>query len=262
MGPHRFDGLTTRFLPSGTRRDLGTFAAMTLLGLMAFPAEAPSPATAGKRKKRKRRCGARARRRLCRQRCGKQTLCGKRVNCKPCCTTSADCVAAGTGDICCDSECVTGVCCSATDCANPTPACIDLACAPCTATDQCINGQVCEVGGVCCDPEGTPCTDFTDCCSQTCDNLVGGGTCAPCRGRACDATQPCCGGLVCTGGFCGGCRDRARSCTSASQCCFSDCTGGACLSTLGGRCARDVDCRTCYLEGNCTGACVGGVCTI
>lgn len=117
-------------------------------------------------------------------------------------------------------------------------------------------------GKFCCKPEGETCTSAEPCCSGTCDFLVKGGTCAPCRGRTCGADRPCCGGLDCTGGYCGGCRDRATSCTSSSQCCFSDCTSGACLSAQGGPCARDVDCRACYLGHNCTNACVNRVCTV
>ena len=33
-------------------------------------------------------------------------------------------------------------------------------------------------------------------------------------------------------------------------------------ATAGRECARDVDCRACYLGHNCTGACVGGLCTV
>ena len=129
----------------------------------------------------------------------------------------------------------------------------------CTAPATCD-----ATGQQCCNPEGTPCTsaNFASCCSQTCDSLVGGGTCAPCRGRSCSATQPCCGGLTCVSGYCDGCRDRATSCTSNTQCCFSTCTSGACLSAMGGRCARDVDCRSCYLSHNCTNACVNGTCAV
>jgi hypothetical protein len=117
-------------------------------------------------------------------------------------------------------------------------------------------------GKFCCKREGATCTSGEPCCSGTCDFLVKGGTCAPCRGRSCSADRPCCGGLDCTGGYCDGCRDRAVSCTSSAQCCFSDCTSGACLSALGGRCARDVDCRACYLGHDCANACVDGVCRI
>ena len=110
-----------------------------------------------------------------------------------------------------------------------------------------------------CHLEGISCTTEESCCSGSCDFLVKGGTCAPCRGRSCDASRPCCGGQVCTNGYCGGCRDRATSCTANTDCCF---TSGACLSAQGGRCARDVDCHTCYLGHNCNGACVNGTCAI
>jgi hypothetical protein len=113
-----------------------------------------------------------------------------------------------------------------------------------------------------CKREGATCTSADPCCSGTCDFLVKGGTCAPCKGRSCDATRPCCGGQDCTNGYCGGCRDRAVSCTNSTQCCFSDCTSGACLSAQGGRCSRDVDCRACYLGHNCDGACVNGSCAL
>lgn len=262
MGPHHFDGLTTRIHTSNSRRDLARMAAtVAVLGILA----SPEGAAAGKHKKRKRRCRKSGRKHLCARRCGPQKLCGKTVNCGVCpCATTADCLAAGTGDLCCAGGCVTGLCCEAANCANPTPACIDYTCAPCNANGQCVTGQVCETGGVCCKPEGSPCTgaDFASCCSQTCDFLVNGGTCAPCRGRTCNATTPCCGGQTCSGGYCGGCRDRATSCSSSAQCCFSDCISGACLSAVGGRCSRNVDCRECYLSSNCTNACVGGVCTV
>jgi hypothetical protein len=113
-----------------------------------------------------------------------------------------------------------------------------------------------------CKKKGTSCASGKSCCSGTCDFLVKGGTCAPCKGRSCDATRSCCGGQDCTNGYCGGCRDRAVSCTADTDCCFSNCTSGACLSAQGGQCARDVDCRACYLGQNCDGACVNGSCTI
>lgn len=266
MPHHAFDGLISRFLTDLSRRELIRFtSAVAVPGVLSRLEQAPERAVAGHHKnhnKRKRRCGAPGRRRLCARACGPQTLCGKAVDCGLCpCATTADCLAAGTGDLCCAGGCVTGLCCESTSCANPTPACIDHACAPCTASAQCPGGQACDLGGICCQPEGAACTDFKPCCSQTCDSLVNGGTCAPCRGRTCSATRPCCGGETCTGGYCGGCRDRATSCMTSSQCCFSDCVSGACLSAMGGRCARDVDCRKCYLNHQCTGACVGGVCT-
>lgn len=123
----------------------------------------------------------------------------------------------------------------------------------------CDPGSPCR-GTVCCLPEGTPCTGADLCCSGTCDFLVGGGTCAPCLGRSCSDAEPCCGGQSCLGSYCGGCHDRATSCTSNDQCCFSECVSGACLSDQGGRCSRNVDCRECYLNGNCTNACLLGLC--
>jgi hypothetical protein len=83
-----------------------------------------------------------------------------------------------------------------------------------------------------------------------------------CRGRQCGAGRPCCGGLECREGYCDGCRDRATSCTINTQCCFSNCENGACLSKVGGPCERDVDCRSCYLGGNCANACVNGTCAV
>jgi hypothetical protein len=132
---------------------------------------------------------------------------------------------------------------------------------------RCCAGLTCDrtsdqgtAGSVCCQPEGTACTTFEGCCSRNCDSLVGGGTCAPCRGRSCSAQRPCCDGLECRNGYCGGCRDRATSCNAGDDCCYSDCTSGACLSAQGGACARDVDCRSCYLGHVCEGACVNGTC--
>jgi hypothetical protein len=110
--------------------------------------------------------------------------------------------------------------------------------------------------------EGATCNTADVYCSGTCDFLVKDGSCAPCRGRSCSAEHPCCGSLDCVNGFCDGCRDRATSCTTAAQCCFSDCTGGACLSAQRGPCARHADCRSCYLNGACTNACVNGACAV
>jgi hypothetical protein len=143
---------------------------------------------------------------------------------------------------------------------------LDSACSSkrkCCGSLKCDQTVVNDVAGkFCCKREGASCASGEPCCCGTCDFLVKGGTCAPCRGRSCAADQPCCGGLDCTGGYCGGCRDRATSCTSSSQCCFSACTSGACLSAQGGRCARNVDCRACYLNNNCTNACVNKVCRV
>ena len=145
---------------------------------------------------------------------------------------------------------------------------VGVTCVP-GQSPQCCSGLQCDqtvengiAGTFCCEPEGTSCTNGESCCSGSCDFLVRGGTCSPCQGRSCSATQPCCGGQTCSNGYCGGCRDRAVSCNANTDCCFSDCTSGACLSALGGRCSRDVDCRACYLNQNCNGACVNGSCAV
>ena len=82
-----------------------------------------------------------------------------------------------------------------------SPTCSGVTCGEadgCGGTCGCAAPAVCDAAGSrCCNPEGTTCTSFEGCCSQTCDSLVGGGTCAPCRGRTCSATRPCCGGLSC-----------------------------------------------------------------
>ena len=132
----------------------------------------------------------------------------------------------------------------------------------CRRNRECCS-KLCKRGTCRCRREGTSCTSYETCCSGSCDFLIDGGTCAPCRGQPCTAERPCCGGQTCTNGYCGGCRDRGVSCADSSQCCFSDCGSiGACLSDAGGRCARDVDCKACYLGGNCTNACVDGVCAV
>ena len=143
----------------------------------------------------------------------------------------------------------------ATLCAN--------ACGPQTLCGKPVDCGACPChaeNGVCCDIEGTPCTSPSTCCSRQCDFLVGGGTCSSCKGHYCDQNFPCCGGEACTNSRCGGCLDRAIVCTSNTQCCFSNCDGGACLSDVGGRCKHDADCRTCYSDGQCRATCQDGVC--
>jgi hypothetical protein len=219
-----FDHLAKALASHATRRSsLGLFAA-GLLGLTAITEDAAAKKRKKKHKKRKR----------------KQTQNGGQTGEQPSgqAPTQEQCQAV-------DATCVPG---------QSPSCCAGLQC------DQTVTSGI--AGTFCCAPEGTSCTTADSCCSGTCDFLVGGGTCAPCRGRSCSATQPCCGGQTCSNGYCGGCRDRATSCTADSQCCFSNCTGGACLSALGGRCARDVDCRSCYLGHNCSGACVNGSCAI
>lgn len=265
MDAQDFDVLAQRLSALATRRRLlGILATSALVGT-ARQESTPTADAAGKQKRRKRhkrRCGTAARRRLCAEACGPQELCGKPVDCGECpCSSDGECQATGRGDLCCDGTCVSGACCSNDTCANPTPACVNYTCAACTSNPQCPRSQDCHVPlGVCCDPEGTPCTSYTTCCSRQCDFLVGGGTCSSCKGHYCDQDNPCCGGESCTNSRCGGCLDRAIVCTASFQCCFSDCHGGACLSNSGGRCVHDADCRACYSGGQCTNTCVNGVC--
>ncbi|MDQ3412674.1 MAG: hypothetical protein M3509_11225 [Chloroflexota bacterium] len=117
-----------------------------------------------------------------------------------------------------------------------------------------------------CEPERSPCTGFEGCCSRSCDFRADGGTCSPCRGQGCASSNDCCGGETCQNNYCGGCRDRAVTCSGPSDCCFSDCDFHSgtrvCLSNFGGRCKRDVDCGNCYLRGNCDGACFNGQCLV
>jgi hypothetical protein len=144
-----------------------------------------------------------------------------------------------------------------------TPDCSGQTCGDdgCGGICACADPSVCDNGDdQCCDPEGVACTHFSTCCSKACDTLVGGGTCASCRGWYCDANYRCCGDYDCVNNRCDGCYQRAIVCTSSEQCCFSECTEGACLSGRGGRCDNDADCEACYLHDNCANACVNGSC--
>src|SRR5262249_32589240 len=58
--------------------------------------------------------------------------------------------------------------------------------------------------------------------------------CMPDHGL-CDATHPCCSGVACTGGLCGGaCAMVGSPCDAGRPCCpDGTCAGGVCSSTLG-----------------------------
>ena len=177
-------------------------------------------------------------------------------------------------EACCSKKCdaKTKTCrCTPSNCPTPdnpceTEACVDGRCGAKIRR----NGAACPVGvcedGGCCKPEGGDCkaAGFAVCCSKSCDSLVGGSTCSPCEGHFCTSAADCCGGLPCENveadGRCGGCRDRSVTCSTNSQCCFSDCYRGVCHSNAGGRCRRDVDCAACYFNGRCDGACFDGRC--
>lgn len=246
MDGDRFDTLTRTI---GSRRALVAAIAGGFATLLGGGTAAAAPCPKGKKR--------------CRRRC---------IARRHCCTT-ANCRPATTGRVCrkgrctcpaarpkrCGDRCLPAAsCCSSAECPAGTA---------CSAAGVCVcPAESTACGGRCGLPEGAPCTmgNFQSCCSQTCDFLVGGGTCASCRGRSCSSTVSCCGGLSCVQGTCGGCRPRATSCGAPGDppCCNSDCTSGACLSAANGRCVHDADCRACYLGGQCAGACVGGLCQV
>jgi hypothetical protein len=242
MDGDRFDTLTRTI---SSRRALGGAITGTLAGLLGLGVASAALCPKGTKR--------------CRGRC---------IPRRQCCTTG-QCRPATTGRICRQGRCV---------CPAARPKTCGDRCVPtagcCTAAD-CPTGASCSRRGVCvCPPgqrpcgarcagaEGTPCTHFSTCCSQSCDSLVGGGTCSSCNGHFCNATFPCCPGTPCLQNRCGGCLDRAVVCTPGGQpCCDSDCAGGSCLSAAGGRCKHDANCRTCYFNFSlCPGACVGGIC--
>ena len=84
--------------------------------------------------------------------------------------------------------------------------------------------------------------------------------------------RPCCpdnegpDAAVCTNGLCGGCvrsSDGIPSCAGGILCCDTNCTGGVCLSQIGGPCAFDKDCEACDDNPDqCTDACVAGKCAV
>lgn len=251
MHHNEFDALSRLFARGASRRGAMTGFFGCLLAAVPWSANGGN-AEAGKRNKKRKR------RRRKKSRPGPNPLPPPVPPCAHICAT-AKCGDDGCGGSC--GVCTGGQTCQSGNCACPEDICAGECVAACPAGSQ-RESDSCD----CCLSSGTTCTSATSasCCSATCDFLIDppGGVCAPCRGRTCDATRPCCDGLPCTGGYCDGCRDRATSCTSPSQCCFSDCTG-ACLSNMGGRCARDVDCRACYLDVlKCPGACVNGSCTV
>lgn len=117
------------------------------------------------------------------------------------------------------------------------------------------------------------CERDDECCGGNCVAYGGQRRCRPCLGVPCSEDRQCCGGRTCvptpgpgTTRSCGGCRGRRQDCTGNEQCCSSDCSpdapGSTCLSNRDGRCASDFDCRECFLNGNCAGACVGGRCRV
>lgn len=140
-------------------------------------------------------------------------------------------------------------------------------CAPGFPT-ACLPGDVFRCGIA----EDRPCAGPEECCGGHCLFYGGEDRCRPCLGAFCRDHADCCGGVSClespgppaAGRFCGGCRGRREPCISGEQCCSTECTpdrlGSTCLSSGGGRCRSDLDCRDCFVNGNCDGACAGGRC--
>lgn len=122
--------------------------------------------------------------------------------------------------------------------------------------------------------ENRPCERSDECCGGNCITYGGQLRCWPCRGFPCTDDRQCCQNLTCEQSpgpaefalFCGGCRGRHQTCSVNEQCCTTECTpdspGSTCLSNRDGRCLSDFDCRDCFVNGNCAGACAGGRCRV
>jgi hypothetical protein len=245
MDSDRFDRLTRSL--SSRRSALGGLLGGGIAALLGLRGAYATHCPAGKKH--------------CRRRCIPKRNCCTHADCRPQVTfrvcRRGHCACPASRPKFCGGRCVPAAgCCTSADC-------------PAGATCSRRGACVCPAGSSPCGarcalPEGAACTGrpLDDCCSRSCDTLVGGGTCSSCNGFFCNADNPCCPGTPCLQNRCGGCVDRATVCTPGGQpCCDSDCSGGVCLSAAGGRCKHDANCRTCYLNtSQCTGACVGGVC--
>lgn len=154
----------------------------------------------------------------------------------------------------------------------------------CGPRRRCVRGRCkCAVGfptsclpgeNQCGRAEDRPCASDAECCQGACVEFGGRRRCRRCLGIPCDQDAECCGGLACFQSpgppefaqFCGGCRGRRVACAVNEQCCSSECTlderGSTCLSNRDGRCLSDLDCRDCFVNGNCEGACVGLRCRV
>ena len=102
-----------------------------------------------------------------------------------------------------------------------------------------------------CIPLGSPCTDFTQCCSN---GLCVGETCCATGDQACNADSECCSGNCdTTSGTCV-CRPNRSPCTDPAQCCSDNCLNDVCCAGLVDSCETDEDC--------CTHICDDGQCWI
>lgn len=242
MDGDRFDALTRTI---SSRRAFGGAVAGTVAALLGLGTADAAP--------------CRPRQRRCRGECIARRLCCRTSECQPNVTgrvcKNGHCTCPPARPKKCGGRCIPqAACCTSAECPAGTT-CSGGACICPAGSSPC--------GARCAGAEGASCTGYQSCCSQSCDFLVGGGTCSSCNGHYCDANNPCCPGTPCTGNRCGGCLSRAVVCTPGGMpCCESDCSGGVCLSAAGGRCKHDANCRTCYFNSSqCAGACVGGFCT-
>jgi hypothetical protein len=199
-----------------------------------------------------------------------------------------------TGETCVNGQCA----CRAPNANCGDGVCRDLQrdaanCGACGA--RCGLNQVCQGGQCTCRagyrtcgpvfsttcglPDDALCERDEECCATaagSCEVRGGVGRCQPCRGRGCGGPAydfQCCGGLTCEAVHpdrtyhCGGCVGRWGYCDNDGDCCVTECTGGGgdikeCLSSAGGPCVANDDCRTCFRGGNCVNACVDGRCRV
>jgi hypothetical protein len=101
---------------------------------------------------------------------------------------------------------------------------------PCCAGLECrgCDPSTCDGYAIqCCVPDGDPCSNDGDCCSQHCGLLSG--TCDPCRGGGGLCTNPfeCCS-LSCTSNLCDACAPSGVYCLSGATCCSGSCNAGLC----------------------------------
>lgn len=145
-----------------------------------------------------------------------------------------------------DSGCQYGSVCTTGTGGTCVPAnpCELVACdgATCTRTARC-PGQVC-CNGVCCGEDADPCTTAM-CVSGSCQQVS--------NAAACDDTNSCTTGDVCSAGTC---RGTAITCAAAPQCRTNTCMGGTCVA------GNQPDGTPCNADGTlCTAdACSSGVC--
>lgn len=166
------------------------------------------------------------------------------------CATHSDCCSFACINDACEcapagQHCLADIACCAGN------KCVDEVCLPgcrfdgstCETATDCCDGDC--VGGLCssasCGGSFEACTDSNDCCPNLgCDNNRCTTSCGQ-RSYVCGggANEPCCSGLTCIDGTCGGplCKAFASTCNSPSECCGAGCVDGACCSEEGNSCS-------------------------